>query len=446
MTLLRFLGSIYFAIALIVATLLFVIAGTFLESLTDSHLFAARMVYSNPIFLALLWGYFINILFSSLLRYPFKTKHIPFLITHLGLLMIFAGALVKGHFGSQGMISLVEGTSTDRILLPNTYALHLETRRGSMTIPLKPRKLGPLALDIPDLSISVLDWKEHVEERIDGWMHEDKAYLFGFPPLPVYPWKEGQLPLSLKTADYTLAALKSDALDEIAKRLSLSSVALVQNSQNETFLLAKNNENQTFKQKLEDDLIVVFDHGYRGYGYAASLPPTFPDLDLITPLLRTATQKKPPLKKEDSKAQIALRISTPSRTEIVELAYDRFAQGLKWPACENYLLRFQPMIKSIPAQLRLKQTRQINYPNSNQPFSYESDLWVNGEEITISMNHVHETKEGYRFYMAGIVHRPYAKAAQIAVNRNPARYILTYSGACILTVGMLLLYLKRLYV
>ena len=87
----HFLGSIKFAIILIASTALFVIAGTFLEAYTESHLFSASLTYQNPIFLALIWGFFLNILISALRRWPFQLKHIPFLITHLGLLMLLGG-------------------------------------------------------------------------------------------------------------------------------------------------------------------------------------------------------------------------------------------------------------------------------------------------------------------------------------------------------------------
>ena len=91
----HFLGSLYFALFLILVTALFVMAGTFFEAVTQSHRFAASWTYESSFFYLLLWGFFINILISALRRWPFKLSHIPFLITHLGLLMILAGVMVK---------------------------------------------------------------------------------------------------------------------------------------------------------------------------------------------------------------------------------------------------------------------------------------------------------------------------------------------------------------
>ena len=98
----HFLGSVYFALILITTVAIFVVAGTFVESATQSHRYAALFTYESIFFVALLWGFFINILFAATRRWPFRLNHVPFLITHLGLLMILGGALTKHYFGVQG--------------------------------------------------------------------------------------------------------------------------------------------------------------------------------------------------------------------------------------------------------------------------------------------------------------------------------------------------------
>src|SRR5690349_19139388 len=123
-----FLGSIYFALILISVTALFVVAGTFLESATQSHRYAAMFTYDTPLFAALLWGFFINILLSATRRWPFRWKHIPFLITHWGLLMVLGGVLAKHYYGLQGSMTLLEGTASQEVVEANTYAIHLDKK------------------------------------------------------------------------------------------------------------------------------------------------------------------------------------------------------------------------------------------------------------------------------------------------------------------------------
>ncbi|WP_039376566.1 hypothetical protein, partial [Parachlamydia acanthamoebae] len=55
---------------------------------------------------------------------------------------------------------------------------------------------------------------------------------------------------------------------------------------------------------------------------------------------------------------------------------------------------------------------------------------------------VYETWDGYRFYLANMTPATEnsAKRVQIVVNYDPAKYILTYPGAIILSMGILLLF------
>ena len=118
-----FLGSLYFAIFLMVVAALVVAIGTAIESITGSHLLAAKWSYDHPLFLLLLCLFFVNILFSALQRWPFKKRHFPFLMTHLGLLMILGGTILKNQIGLQGYLQLLEGSSSHEVLLPYSDGL-----------------------------------------------------------------------------------------------------------------------------------------------------------------------------------------------------------------------------------------------------------------------------------------------------------------------------------
>ncbi len=171
--------------------------------------------------------------------------------------------------------------------------------------------------------------------------------------------------------------------------------------------------------------------------------------------LTHAVYQKPPLQKlEDNLPAVRLKISNGSQEEIIALAYDRYGSGLKWPIFNGkYLVRFQPSFKPLPYRLRLRDARQINYANSTQPYSYEADLLITDlkdndvVEKTISMNKVHETWDGYRFYLANISpsQETSVQRIQIIVNQDPAKYWLTYPGALMMTLGIILLLWVRPY-
>ena len=124
----HFLGGIVFALLLIATTACFVILGTFLESATDSHRYASQFTYGSPLFSMLLCGFFINIFISAIRRFPFKKSHIPFLITHLGMLMVLAGVLTKNLVGIQGTMIILEGNGSEEIFLKDTPSILIESK------------------------------------------------------------------------------------------------------------------------------------------------------------------------------------------------------------------------------------------------------------------------------------------------------------------------------
>lgn len=418
----HFLGGVHFAIILIAFTLLFVIAGTFLESWTDSHLFAAELTYNSPIFSFLLWLYFINILFAALRRWPFQKQQIPFLLTHLGLLMILSGTFVKTQFGTQGQMGLAEGVESNSLFLPNSYALQIESREQSALVPLRYKQKGPLKTPF-DLKVTVLDWAPHAAEEMQSWIHEGQVHLLGLPPFE-----------RLKTGNCRLL------LNEECEGPSISFF--------EDHLVARNEKNERFETPLANDAIMIFDKGFRGYGSFIELPPGFPDVELISPIVRAVEVKEPIRKKEELIPMIRLLVEEGQKSEVVSLVYDARANKLKWPVLfGSYLVRFVANQKTLPHKVLLHQARQINYPGTDRPLSFESDLSIDGIEQTISMNRVAQSKKGFRFYMSNLYTPTQNSAARalIVVNRDPGKLWLTYPGGLILALGIVLLFVQKRY-
>ena len=187
----HFFGGLYFALGLIGASALFVVAGTFIESSTQSHRYAAAFTYGNPIFALLLWGFFINILFAATRRWPFQVRHIPFLITHLGLLMILGGVLIKLYFGVQGSMSLIEGSASHEIFETGSYAIHVEKRGASPIHYALKNTLGggfdSFIADTDDgLVLRLASFHPHSTEWLATWIKGDLADISGLQPMPVY--------------------------------------------------------------------------------------------------------------------------------------------------------------------------------------------------------------------------------------------------------------------
>lgn len=784
-----FLGSIYLAITLIALTALFVIAGTLIESVTESHRYAAYFTYQNPVFIVLLWGFFINILISSLHRWPFRLRHIPFLITHLGLLMVLSGALIKSYFGVQGTMGIIEGSGSHEIFMADTYVIHVEKRERNNSLsapthslinhfPLPRNWLGQfhsqaISSDLfPELELRLVEYTPHSQEQIETWIKDNQGYISGIKPFPIYALDDladlAILPVSTEahlhrnsSVPWCIIAGKSTKVEEIAHKVYLQeleiiisdtatqvqlfrgplkkaleqpiafdnyiakidlnfnytstlgfedpqlsvnvksptsndiihvplqdpgslinnsiltpflgkapisidlrqkpTLLLLQNDQSDNFLFAFDPCGRVHAQSFRNNALrtyISYDQGYGGYAIQAKLPVSsdsnsrsdceqaalielkkqlkiymepsstlslplellrnaaiasganfanttvdflstwnnthgwlypenlsfpkdlnnvmknidwnnlsinkrnacgwlqalagelepslkqnqdllillkqndWPLLDQLkvlkqstghctaeeTDLMLTALAQQvfsissilpdqeiahnpslnmsprllsalfraygihlnsvsasmslpiqssdtvttlecpltfkqkdlsPKVKLEENLPKITLQIKRGSETEFVTLSYDRFGQGLKHPIFHGeYLIRFQPLFEKIPYHIRLRHARQINYANSTQPYSYESDLLITDRERnltmekTLSMNRVHETWEGYRFYLANIApaNESAVKRVQIIVNHDPAKYWLTYPGAFVLSLGIILLF------
>lgn len=202
MFLIRFLGSVYFAIILIALTAFFVICGTLIESMTSSHLYASKFTYGNPFFIALLFGFFINIFVATIRRWPFKWKKVPFLITHLGLLMVILGVILKLTFGIQGSMIIREGSGSQSILIPNTEAIYLENLTDNIqTIPLS--------------KIKVLKYFPHVKEQYKTWIKNGIGFFYGGPPFLIQNWKkESPITSSASWMGLRLVGLKTDEMEK----------------------------------------------------------------------------------------------------------------------------------------------------------------------------------------------------------------------------------------
>nr|MCH9703919.1 hypothetical protein [Chlamydiota bacterium] len=381
-----------------------------------------ELTYNSPLFSLLLWLFFVNILFAALRRAPFKRKHIPFLITHLGLLMILLGCFVKGAFGTQGEMALAEGVESSTLFIPRSYALQIEDREGSALVPLRYGQKGEI--DTPfELKVTLLQWLPHAEERYESWVHDGQVHLFGLPPFR------------------RLLSGKCRLLyNEEAPGPSISFF--------DDHLIAKSESSQRFEAKYSDDAIMIFDKGFRGYGSFVDLPSGFPDIELISPLVRVAEPKSKLKKREDQRALIRLLVEEGERSEVISLVYDPRAQRLKWPILfGRYLVRFVANQKQLPHKVLLHQARQINYLGTAKPLAFESDLELDGSEKTISMNRVAQSKKGYRFYMSNLYTPSQNSAARalIVVNKDPGKRFLTYPGGVILALGIVLLFWQRRY-
>lgn len=422
----KFLASVRFTLILLSLALLAVAAGTILESVTDSHAYAALWIYSNPAFLLLLAGFFVNILLSALRRWPWRKSHLPFLLAHLGLLMVIGGAALKTVTGLQGNMLLLAGTGSDQVLLPGSRALWVD---GHL-LPLKQKMV------LGDLSIELLELAPHSSEQLQLWIKDGAAQIETLPPIP---FGESLPVLMPDRRTWTISAHQIDTLDDL--KPTPPELIIAQDHAGDTYVCAFDQKPEIIRYPTaQPHSVFAVDGGRDGYVVQATLAGT----ELYAPVTRH-TEALPSLTRlEDNRPRATIRLTENGNSEIIQLTYDPTATALRWPAL-GHLLRFQTDARTIPYRIRLHDATQENFPGTNQPKSYHATLTVNGETTELAMNHVHQTWDGYRFYLGNLTpsDESSAQTVQLIINRDPTKYLLTYPGGILIGLGTLLLYRAR---
>ena len=115
MRLIKFLGSLGFALVLIASLALLLGVSTVLESIHGTPFVQDNFYQAGwfDFFLGLFW---VNIFCATLTRLPFKKKHVGFVITHIGILTLLLGSLATRVWGREGQMTLFEAEAKNRML------------------------------------------------------------------------------------------------------------------------------------------------------------------------------------------------------------------------------------------------------------------------------------------------------------------------------------------
>lgn len=129
LTAFRFLGSLELAVTVLMVLGCVLAGAMFVEAAWDTE-FVLWNIYHSQWFIALLGLLAGNVLAAMLLRWPWKIRHTGFLMIHLGLLTLLAGALLDFRSGVEGQVTLLEGQTADTMLLTYRSRITLTWSEG----------------------------------------------------------------------------------------------------------------------------------------------------------------------------------------------------------------------------------------------------------------------------------------------------------------------------
>ncbi|PIQ87017.1 MAG: hypothetical protein COV74_02410 [Candidatus Omnitrophica bacterium CG11_big_fil_rev_8_21_14_0_20_45_26] len=116
----KFFASFRCAVILIVMLALTVAGGTLIESAYGTTA-AQVFIYRTPWFGLMLLLLALNLFASAVDRWPWQKKHVGFLATHLGIILLLVGSFLSQQFGTEGQLTIQEGTTESRMTLQNPY-------------------------------------------------------------------------------------------------------------------------------------------------------------------------------------------------------------------------------------------------------------------------------------------------------------------------------------
>jgi cytochrome c biogenesis protein ResB len=182
------LGSIRIAVPLLLLIALVLAWGTLYETRFGTSA-VQRFVYHSWWFQGLLAFLALNLALAALARYPWKRQHLPFVLAHIGIILILFGGILGGRFGVDGQLIIQEGEASKTLQLStNVLVVHQPNPGIHQVIPTRfetqawlhePNRMIPVVIDNRTITLTVDRYYPDavVNEEITGGGTEDNPAI-----------------------------------------------------------------------------------------------------------------------------------------------------------------------------------------------------------------------------------------------------------------------------
>ena len=159
-------GSLQLAMVLLLTIPLACAVATVCESKFNTQV-AQAYIYKAPWFLFWLGVLCINLFAVTLTRWPWRRKHIGFVLTHYGIIILLAGGVIGQKFGFEASLPLHTGSEPTRQLVINQTVLQMESGmdRIAYKVPFPINVSPPTPEDPKTVAIP----HSHLKIRIDRY-------------------------------------------------------------------------------------------------------------------------------------------------------------------------------------------------------------------------------------------------------------------------------------
>lgn len=112
------LASLKLAVVILVALMVLIGWGTIVESRYNAYA-ARKLVYDTWMMYAAMAMLSVSLIAVMVDRWPWKKRHIPFLLAHVGILILLFGSVLTMKLGVDGSVVVPIGGQSNSIVLPN---------------------------------------------------------------------------------------------------------------------------------------------------------------------------------------------------------------------------------------------------------------------------------------------------------------------------------------
>jgi hypothetical protein len=178
------LGSLNVAVFLLVTIAGLIAFATIMESKFDSAV-ARYYIYDNPLFMLWLIVLALNLLCAAFTRWPWQKKHIGFVVTHAGIILMLTGAVVGKIWGFEAFVTLDKTKPPENRLVTKEDILTIGTSqgmRGQMPFDSEmrpPSEAKPFTLPLEGSPLKLV-----VDRSTDNLMPDDTLAASSDPAAP----------------------------------------------------------------------------------------------------------------------------------------------------------------------------------------------------------------------------------------------------------------------
>ena len=460
----RFFCSLRLAVFTLSTLAVLCAIGTFYESL-DGREAAQQIIYRSPYMTIILFCLALNIIAVMISRWPWRKKHIPFLLAHFGIIFVITGAFITRFYGVDGTLRLGLKQRGDSITtLDSTFSVYSSFDGKNLSQLFKtpvyffknpPQAKKPFKVYLGKEVLTVTDFYPLALGR-----QNYEPSLRGGPAL--------RLQLEGEKAHVVKWLYLPPLMNKVMLPLGPADIVLKNAFTKESRQVKKQNKAQEKKQaKKQANALLVLVPKEKALSYELHSP-------------KKQYVKKGVLKKgsvlktgwmdfrlrvlEYLPKALPNTIFTPHKTDGTPAIKVEFKGTTRWMGLNSYMFFFEQdkayivsymnEKKPLGFSLKLKSFKVTRWPSSFKAASYESEVLAEaggmagqgaqeGTQHIISMNKPLKHK-GYTIYQSGFEEDETGQpiSSIFAINKDPGRG-LKYFGSFLIVLGSVLLFWRR---